>query len=74
VAERVSYLRRAAALARQEADVLACGSPGSRTLYRISRLKAQARVKEAEADRMLRKGSSPEKLNEIIHMRLTVRK
>jgi hypothetical protein len=74
VAERVSYLRRTAALARQEADVLEAGPHSCRNLHRIARLRRQARLKEGEADRMLQEGSSPEKLNEIIHIRMTVRK
>lgn len=74
VAERINYLRRTATLARQEADVLEAGPHSCRNLPRIARLKRQARLKEGEADRMLQKGSSPEKLNEIIHIRMTVRK
>jgi len=74
VAERISLLRREALCARREADALLAGEHPCADKWVIARLQRQARVKDTEADKLMREGSSPEKTSKIIHMRLTVRK
>ena len=74
VAERIKLLRREALFAKQEAEALMAGEHPRANKWTIARLQKQVRVKEAEADKLMREGSSPEKTSKIIHMRLTVRK
>jgi hypothetical protein len=74
VAERINLLRREALFAKQEAEALMAGEHPRANKWTIARLQKQAGVKEAEADRLAREGSSPEKASKIIYMKLTVRK
>ena len=74
VAERIKLLRREALFAKQEAEALMAGEHPRANKWTIARLQKQVRVKEAEADRLAREGSSPEKASKIIYMKLTVRK
>jgi hypothetical protein len=73
VAERVSMLRRDAMFARQEIDALMGSECWGTTRWALARLQRRAREKDAAADRLLQGGSSPEKLNRIIHIRMMVK-